>query len=108
MKLGSLLANYDVKPLSKFGGNRKKRTNSTSHPLSVSWGIPICKAGKQRVNKFLHLVFFEKHTLSEGVWVRFLPGGRGRVGYSVSCVVDYEKGGGGWGSLIGVTKIFGF
>ena len=38
LKLGSLLANYDVKPLSKFGGNRKNRTNSTSHSLRYPGG----------------------------------------------------------------------
>ena len=43
------MANYDVKPLSKFGGNQKKRRNCKLHPLSVSWGIPICKAGNQGV-----------------------------------------------------------
>ena len=38
LKLGSLLANYDVKPLSKFGGNRKNRTNFTSHSLRYPGG----------------------------------------------------------------------
>jgi len=51
VKLGSLLANYDVKPLSKFGGNRKNRTNSTSHSLQYPGGYPFFKAGKQRVRK---------------------------------------------------------
>ena len=44
LTFGGLLAN--VKPLSKFGGNRKNRTNSTSHLLSISWGYrfvrPVC------------------------------------------------------------------
>ena len=43
MNLGSLLANYDVKPLSKFGGNQKNRTITMSHPLSVSWDTDLLK-----------------------------------------------------------------
>ena len=50
-KLGSLLANYDVKPLSKFVGNRKNRTNSTSHSLLYPGGYrfvrPVTKGLKQ-------------------------------------------------------------
>ena len=50
LKLGSLLANYDVKPLSKFGGNRKNRTNSTSHSLRYPGGYrfvrPVTKGLK--------------------------------------------------------------
>ena len=38
LKLGSLLANYDVKLLSKFGGNWKNGTNSTSHSLRYPGG----------------------------------------------------------------------
>ena len=66
MKLGSLLVNYDVKSLSKFGGIRKNRTIATSHPLSVSWGIPICKAGKEgAANKgSLHRSNFRRIKLS--------------------------------------------
>ena len=36
------------------GGNRNNRTNYTSHPLSVSWGIPICKAGKGPAKRIQH------------------------------------------------------
>ena len=50
LKLGSFLANYDVKPLSKFGGNRKNRTNSTSHSLRYPGGYrfvrPVTKGLK--------------------------------------------------------------
>lgn len=64
MKLGSLMDNYDVKPLSKSGDNRKNRTNYASHPLSISWGTPICKAGKQRVPAILKLTTSRGHPLS--------------------------------------------
>ena len=65
LKLGSLLANYDVKPLSKFGGNRKNRTNSTSHSLRYPGGYRFVRtvtkglrddksASKPKVSKNIH------------------------------------------------------
>lgn len=59
------------------------------------------------LNKFLHLGFSGRHTLSEGGWYVICRREEGEWANSVSCVVDYAKGW-GWGSLIGVTKIFGF
>ena len=56
MKLGNLLANYDVKPLSKFGGNRKNRTNSTSHSLRYPGGYRFVRP----VTKGLINVIFAK------------------------------------------------
>ena len=54
LKLGSLLDNYDVKPLSKFGGNRKNRTNSTSHSLRYPGGYRFVRT----VTKGLKVILF--------------------------------------------------
>ena len=67
MKVGSLLANYNVKPLSKFCGNRKNRTIATSHPLSVSWRIPICKAGTEREHEIEKIVKNGSTVVSKGI-----------------------------------------